>query len=119
MSDGSTFLRDDVYDFVCRDAPIYLGLFDGPLPADEIAPTGYARASIDFAAPTDGEGANEAIIVFPAFTGAGGEFSHVALFDAASGGNRLTTVKALSSPGAWADGVPVAFPLDSIGFRVR
>jgi hypothetical protein len=118
--DATTILRNALYNAAVVDATVYLGLFDGSLDADELSPTGYVREAVIYAAPTDGAGANSTAVAFDAFTGAGGDITHVALFDAASGGNRLTAIKELTGSAlAWEDSVPVIFPIGTVGFAVQ
>jgi len=55
----------------------------------ELAGNGYARQPISFNAPTNGEVANAAEILFPPATANWLVVTHFSLWDAASGGNCL------------------------------
>lgn len=120
MADGTTYLRDLVYDAIVRDIgiPVYLALYSDA--TTELTATGYAREELGFEVPSDGLGGTEADTEFPAFTGAGGPITHGALWDAASGGNRLTAIKAFGGAAfEWTSGVPVVIPAGAITFRVQ
>jgi hypothetical protein len=119
MADGTTVLRNAVYEAVVRDemAPVYLALYSDA--STELSPTGYAREEVSMGDPTDGLGTNDEDVEFDAFTGAGGPITHGALWDAASGGNRLTAIKAFTGPSlAWEDGVPVVIGAGNVTFQV-
>ncbi len=85
---------------------IYVGLFTAA-PSDsgggtEVSGGGYARQAATFSAPSAGATSNAADITFPTATANWGTITHVALFDAATGGNMLfwgalTTSKAVNT----------------------
>lgn len=93
-------------DSVTRPTAWYLGLFtanpdeDGS-GATEISGNGYARKSVSFSV-SGNLATNSAAVEFDVATGSWGTISHVAVFDAASGGNQiayaaLTTSKAIDT----------------------
>lgn len=110
MADGTATLRNTLYDAAFRDQTVYLGLFSSADPASELTVSGYARQVLAFGAPTDGAGDTDEAIAFGPLLGAGGTISHAALFDAASGGTRLTAPKALAGGSvAWVNGMTLTF----------
>ena len=93
-------------DSVTRPTAWYLGLFtanpdeDGS-GATEISGNGYARKSVSFTV-SGNLATNSAAVEFDVATGSWGTISHVAVFDASSGGNQiayaaLTTSKAIDT----------------------
>jgi hypothetical protein len=93
-------------DAVTRPTAWYLGLFtanpdeDGS-GATEISGSGYARKSVAFTV-SGNLATNSGAVEFDAATGSWGTISHVAVFDASSGGNQiayaaLTTSKAITT----------------------
>ena len=93
-------------DSVTRPTAWYLGLFtanpdeDGS-GATEISGNGYARKSVSFSV-SGNLATNSAAVEFDVATGSWGTISHVAVFDASSGGNQiayaaLTTSKAIDT----------------------
>lgn len=93
-------------DSVTRPTAWYLGLFtanpneDGS-GATEISGNGYARKSVTFTV-SGNLATNSAAVEFDVATGSWGTISHVAVFDASSGGNQiayaaLTTSKAIDT----------------------
>lgn len=93
-------------DSVTRPTAWYLGLFtanpdeDGS-GATEISGNGYTRKSVSFTV-SGNLATNSAAVEFDVATGSWGTISHVAVFDASSGGNQiayaaLTTSKAIDT----------------------
>ena len=93
-------------DSVTRPTAWYLGLFtanpdeDGS-GATEISGNGYARKSVSLSV-SGNLATNSAAVEFDVATGSWGTISHVAVFDASSGGNQiayaaLTTSKAIDT----------------------
>jgi hypothetical protein len=117
MADGTTYFRNEVYALAFQGAPFYLALYSDA--TTELNPTGYARQLVVPTNPVDGVGSNDDAVDFGAFTGAGGPITHAALFDAVSGGNRLTTIKALGAPSTWVSGFPVAVAVGDLGLSVQ
>lgn len=105
MSEASTFLEDELYDHVLRNAAytspatIRVGAFTstatlGELEAgtltNEVSGNAYARQAITFGAPSNGVGSNSAAVTFPTATpGNWGTIRFTAIHDAASAGNIL------------------------------
>jgi len=105
MAEFSTFLEDELYDHLFRNATyadpaaVYAALFGttastalleaGTL-TGEIAGNAYARTAITFGAPTAGLGSNSAAVTFPAASGGDwGVIRYMAIMDASSAGNVL------------------------------
>lgn len=103
MSALSDYLEEELLDHILRNAAytspttVYVGLFVSD-PTDaatgtEVSGGAYARQSVAFDAPiTDGVGKlsdNTSDITFPTATANWGTITHMALFDAVSGGNML------------------------------
>lgn len=121
MSAASDYLENAVLDHVLSNAAftqptdLYLGLFENTsgsaaanleagVLTDEIATggTGYGRETITFATASGGSADSAATVTFPAATASWGEITHVAVLDAATGGNVLfygavTTPKTIES----------------------
>ena len=55
----------------------------------ELSGDGYARQAVTFGAPTDGSGDNSGAVTFGPATADWGTITHVALYDALTGGNML------------------------------
>lgn len=95
---------------------IYLALFTALTDAEadtgtEVAVAGYARQACAMGAATpstDTPGSNTALLTFGPLTGAG-TATHAALFDAVSGGNPLTAIKALAVSKTWGVGDSIVF----------
>lgn len=93
------YLEAALLNHVFRNVPytpptvLYVGLFtaapDEAGGGTEVSGGGYARQQAAFAAPSGGQISNSADITFPVAETAWGTITHVALFDAATGGNML------------------------------
>lgn len=93
------FLENKLLDHVLRNvaytppSTVYAALFtSAPGEAGggtEVSGGGYARQPVSFAAAANGAASNNADIAFPVATADWGTITHVALFDAATGGNML------------------------------
>jgi hypothetical protein len=97
------FLEEAILNEVLRGinytppATVYVALFTSPTNKNgggtEVTGGGYARQPVTFGAPrpgTDGRKvSNSAEILFPQATAPWGTVTHVAIFDAATGGNML------------------------------
>lgn len=108
MTAASNYLENKVLDHVLKNTAytqptsLYLGLFTntsgnaatnleaGTL-TDEVSSSGtaYARMSVAFAAASGGTSATSATVTFATATAAWGTVTHVAITDAATGGNVL------------------------------
>jgi hypothetical protein len=99
MAQMSDYLEEKLYNHVFRGAAytapsaIYMGLFLSDPKEDasgaEVSGGGYARQQITMTAPVDGEGKNQNDIIFPIALTDWGTITHVAIFDALTGGNML------------------------------
>lgn len=108
MSAASNYLENKVLDHVLGvvtyspAATRYIGLFTNTSTAastnlesgiitDEVSTSGtaYARKTVAFAASVNGTSANSATVTFDAATANWGTVTHVAVMDAATGGNVL------------------------------
>ena len=106
MSAASNYLENKVLDHVLRNTAyaqptnLYVGLFTntsgnaadnleaGTL-TDEVSGGSYARQTASFSAASGGSSSTSATVTFPAATANWGTITHVAVLDAASGGNVL------------------------------
>ncbi|MEM4658701.1 MAG: hypothetical protein QXX77_09815 [Candidatus Methanosuratincola sp.] len=76
-----------------KPTAVYLGLFTAA-PGEsgggtEVSGGGYARQAVTFNAASGGTTLNSSDITFPTATANWGTITHVALFDASTGGNML------------------------------
>jgi hypothetical protein len=97
------YLEDAILNEVLRGTnfvpptAVYVALFTTPTDKDgggtEVSGGGYARQPVTFGAPGPGVNghrvANSAEVLFPEATANWGVVTHVAIFDAATGGNML------------------------------
>lgn len=114
MSDFSNQAEQKTYDFwfrpgqaVARPSAIYLALYTAVTDAEagtgtEVTGGSYARVDVTsaFSAPSTpgGAGENSAVITFPDPTADWGTVTHFGIFDAPTGGNPVTILKALATP---------------------
>ena len=99
MSAMSNYLEDALLDHSLGTAGhtsptnIYLALFtDDPTDAatgTEVVGGSYARTVLTFNASSGGSAANTAVVTFPTATANWGTITHMAIYDASSGGNML------------------------------
>ena len=101
MAEFSTYLENKIIDHMLRNqsftppTTVYVALFtaDNGLESGtitgEVSGGAYARQAVTLSAASDGESSNSADIEFPTATADWGTITHVALMDAASGGNVL------------------------------
>ena len=101
MAEFSSYLENKIIDHILRNqsytppATIYVALFtadnglEGGTITGEVSGGAYARQSITLSAASGGASSNTADIPFPTATADWGTITHVALMDAASGGNVL------------------------------
>lgn len=101
MSASSDYLENKLLDHVLRNtaytqpAALYVGLFTASTgleentPSAEVSGGSYARKAATFAVASGGSAATSATITFDAATANWGTVTHVAVMDAASGGNVL------------------------------
>ncbi len=99
MSALSNYLENAVLNHVLRNtaytqpASLHVGLFTAA-PSDtgggtEVTGGAYARQAATFGAASNGSSSNTADLTFPVATASWGTVSHLAIFDAATGGNLL------------------------------
>lgn len=99
MSGFSNWAENKIYNLMYRGqswtppAALYMALHTTDPGEDcsvgEVSWTGYTRAPVIMAAPTDGSGSNSADVVFAPPAGAGATITHFSLWDSISGGNPL------------------------------
>lgn len=128
MSDFSNYAEGKIYDHAMGRAAwtmpgtVYLALFTAVTDAEagtgtEVAVSGYARQPLTMGAATDGAGSNSVAALFGPLSGSG-TATHAAIFDAASGGNPITVIKALAAPKTWAAGDSIQFAVGDVDFTV-
>lgn len=117
MSDASPYLRSALYEHLTggdefnQPATLYLALYASGV---ELSVGGYARQVVSFAEEASpGAGVSDIEVQFGPLDDTG-LATHFAIHDQASGGNRLTAIKALGSSAAWADGGTITFPEGAI-----
>jgi len=126
MSDLSNYLENALINHVLRNTTltspttVFLGLFTAVTDAEagtgtEVSVTGYARQPVVFDAPSNGATQNTAVEDFGPLIGAG-TVTHAALFDAVSGGNAISALKALASSRVFASGDTIRFAAGDIDF---
>jgi len=101
MAEFSTYLENKIIDHMLRNqsftppSTVYVALFTADNGLEEGTITGevsggaYARQAVTLTAASDGESSNSGDITFPTATADWGTITHVALMDAATGGNVL------------------------------
>jgi hypothetical protein len=108
----SDYLENALLNAVLRNTPytspsqVYVALFTSD-PTDagtgtEVSGGGYARQSVTFNAPSNGQVTNAVDILFPVATASWGTVTHIGIYDAQTGGNllfhgALTTSKTISA----------------------
>ena len=129
MSDLSNYLEDALVNHVLRNTAltspttVYVALFTAVTDAEagtgtEVTGGSYARTAATFSAPSNGVTSNSGIVTFPTATGSWGTVTHAGLFDASSGGNALTILKALTASKTVASGDVLRFPVGDIDFSI-
>lgn len=130
MSDFSNYAENAIANAVFRNitftspSVVYLGV--GTAVSDPEAPTwtelgagiGYARQAITFGAPSNGVITNTAAVTFGPATASWGSVTVSGIFDAVSGGNALSIVKAITTPRTVASGDSLQFAIGAISFTV-
>lgn len=99
MAQMSNYLENQLVNHVLRGiafntpGTVYLALYSTDPGEDdtgtELSVNGYARQSMLFGSPTDGQTSNGADIVFPAATADWDAVTHIGFRDAITGGNLL------------------------------
>lgn len=127
MTDFSNYAENAIGNHLLRNvamsspAVVYLGLFTAVTDVEagtgtEVTTvgTGYIRQAITFGAPTDGVFLNSVQVAFATATANYGTVTHTAIFDAVSGGNPITAIKALPTPRIINSGDTMQFPVGNI-----
>lgn len=130
MSDLSNYLEEKLVDHVVRNVAytspttVYVALFTAVTDAEagtgtEVSGGSYARVPVTFGAQaTPGVTDNSATVTFPQATASWGTITHAALFDALSGGNPLSIIKALAVSKTVASGDTFRFLAGDIDFSI-
>lgn len=118
----SNYLRSKIYQAILKatgftgPGTLYLSLHTaapGQTGANEISGNAYARTAITFGTDTNGSGASNAAVTFPAPTPANwGTATHFGIWDASTAGNFLIG-DALTNAVTTSIGVPVSIPSGS------
>jgi len=119
MSDLSNYAENAIINHVFRNSAltspttVYVALFTAVSDAEagtgtEVTGGSYARTAVTFGAPSNGVSTNSTV-TFPTATASWGTVTHFAVFDAATSGNALTAIKALSASKAVGDGDTASF----------
>jgi hypothetical protein len=99
MAEFTDYMENKIIDHMLRNqsytppSTVYVGLFTSA-PSDagggtEVSGGAYARQAVTLAAASGGASENSADITFPTATADWGTVTHLALFDALTGGNML------------------------------
>lgn len=129
MADLSNYLENALVNAVLRNtaytspATVYVALFTAVTDAEagtgtEVSGGSYARLAAAFDAPANGATANTGVLTFPQATAAWGTVTHAAIFDALTGGNALTIIKALAVSKTVADGDTFRFLAGDLDFSI-
>lgn len=86
MNHMSVYLKNKVINENLRAVPVYVALFNED---DEISQPSYARQSISFVEPENGQTTNREDILFPVAEENWGNITHIGIFDAETNGNLL------------------------------
>lgn len=89
MNHMTVYLKDKVLNQELQG--VYVGLLNGET---EISKPSYERQSTELTPSSNGQRSNNADIFFPIAQESWGEITHIAIFDASSGGNMLFVNKA-------------------------
>lgn len=97
---ASDYLENELLDHILGEGSrnytpttLYVGLYtastglESNAPTSEVTGGGYTRLNVSFGAASGGTATNNAIAQFPPATTAWGNVTHMAILDAASGGN--------------------------------
>ena len=130
MSDFSNYAEDAVANHLFRNtsltspAAVYLRLFTAASDAEagtgtECTSTGYSGQAITFGAPSNGAVTNSSAVTFGPLTGSTTSITHVGIFDAASGGNALSILKAPTGGTiAFSSGDSIQFATSNLSFTI-
>lgn len=84
MNHMSNYLKNKVLNDNLQG--VYTALYSGD---NEVGESSYARQSVAFTAPNEGQTSNNADILFPIAAEEWGDITHIAIYDSATGGNQL------------------------------
>jgi len=130
MSDFSNYAENAVANHLFRNTAltspttVFLALFTAITDAEagtgtESAATGYTRQAITFAAPSNGVVQNSVAVTFGPLTGSIANITHVGIFDAVSGGNALSILKAPTGGTiSFSSGDSIQFAINQLSFTV-
>jgi hypothetical protein len=130
MSDFSNYAENAVANHLFRNTPltsptlVYLRLFTAASDAEagtgtECSSTGYSAQAITFGAPSNGVITNSSAVTFGPLTGSTSPITHVGIFDAPTGGNALSILKAPTGGTiTFASGDSIQFPIGNVSFTV-
>lgn len=129
MADLSNYTENAIVNALLRNtaytspATVYVALFTAVSDAEagtgtEVSGGSYARTAVTFGAPSNGVTSNSGTVTFPTPSGSWGTVTHWALFDAATSGNALTAIKALTTSQTIASGNPVTIASGALTFTL-
>lgn len=125
MADLSNYAENAAYNHMfglsawTMPAAVYVALYTAVTDAEagtgtEVTGGDYARTAVTMGAPTNGAGANSAAVNFPTPSANWGLVTHFAFCDAATVGNRLSALKALTVSKTINTGDTVNFPIGAL-----
>lgn len=118
MADATNFTRSALWAAWLELGPFYLAAFTGATDGDEVAADGYGRQLVTFGAESvPGTAATNVDAVFGALAGTG-TVTHLAVFDAEEGGNRLSAIKAVTTPRTWLPGGSIRCAAGSFSVQI-
>jgi len=133
MSDFTDYLETAIRDWMSQNTSmpatptdLYVGLHtsdptDSPGGTTEVSAADYSRVGVPcpggWATPTTNSFENANVVNFGTTTNSWGSVSHVALYDASTGGNALATF-ALNSTNSISSGEDVTFPAGQLSFNI-
>lgn len=132
MSDASNYTENAVFNHILRNVAmtspttVYMSMWTSVTDAEagtgtEVSGGSYARTAITFGAPTNGVGTNSALVTFPTATAdwnGGANITHFGIHDASTGGNLLTSLKALDTPRPVLNGDTPQFAIGAVSVTV-
>lgn len=129
MSDFSNYAETKIGDHLLRatastaPATVYVRLYTAVTDAEagtgtEVSGGAYAGTAVTFGAGANGVYTNSAAVTFPTATASWGTVTHFAIADAASAGNLLSVIKALTTSRTVASGDTLSFAIGAISFTI-
>lgn len=129
MSDFSNYAENAIGNHFLRNTAttspttVYVALFTAVTDAEaatgtEVSGGSYARTAVTFGAPSNGVFTNSGTVTFPTATGSWGTVTHFAIFDAATSGNAISVIKALTASRTVASGDTLSFGAGNISFTI-